>query len=248
MMTRRVATWTIALFASKDHVWRRIMTLLLAAVLLGAGLLSASSRHSTSMQPRRPSSILYLPTPEPSHGDTCEPNDSWEDACGPLAPGAVYQFYILCRDGPEIDDDLYYIHVGKTDPMAISLTSIPRDTDYDLYLYDSKGEFLDFSNKSGNADEHILYTPGAIGKYFIRVYPWQGCSDTDPYSLVASYTPPPPPVTWRHTPHERDITLTVGQCQIFAVQAADEDCDLRGVEWYVNGEHQISHFTLSGCS
>jgi len=200
------------------------------------------------MQPRRPSSILYLPTPEPSHGDTCEPNDSWEDACGPLAPGAVYQFYILCRDGPEIDDDLYYIHVGKTDPMAISLTSIPRDTDYDLYLYDSKGEFLDFSNKSGNADEHILYTPGAIGKYFIRVYPWQGCSDTDPYSLVASYTPPPPPVTWRHTPHERDITLTVGQCQIFAVQAADEDCDLRGVEWYVNGEHQISHFTLSGCS
>jgi hypothetical protein len=248
MMARRVATWIIVLFASKDHAWKRIMALLLAALLLEAGLLGASSLRSTSMQPRRPSSILYLPTPEPSHGDTCEPNDSWVDACGPLAPGAVYQFYILCRDGPGIDDDLYYINVGKTDPITISLTNIPFGTDYSLYLYDSHKELVELSDERSNADEHILYTSGAIGKYFIRVYPWQGCSDTEPYSLLVSYTPPPPPVVWRHTPRERDVTLTVGQSQIFAVQATDEDCDLRGVKWYVDGEHQISHFTLSGCS
>jgi hypothetical protein len=251
MMGRRIATWTMALFASEDDARRRIIAALLATLLLGIGSLGMTSRRSTSVQPKRQPSILYLPTPEPSHGDTCEPNDSWEDACGPLAPGAVYQFYILCRDATGIDDDWYYINVGKTDPITISLTSIPPGTDCGLYLYYSyNGEMKGVarSDNQGNADEHILYTPETIGKYFIRVYPWEGCSDTDPYSLAASYAPPLPPVAWRHTPPERDVTLTVGQCQDFVVQATDEDCDLRGVEWYVDDEHQISHFTLSGCS
>jgi len=247
MMTRRAGARAKGLFVYRDDAGSPIITLFLAALFIGAGFLGATGRRSSSIRPRTPA-ILYLPTPHPSNGDTCEPNDSLDKACGPLAPGVVYQFYALCKDGPEKDDDWYYIRVGKTDPINISLSSIPLGTDYDLYLYDSDENLLASSRKPGSADEHIHYIPESAGEYFILTHPYRGCSDTDSYILVASYTPPFSPVASRHTPPERDVTLTVGQCQLFAVQATDEDCDLRGVEWYVDGEHQLSHFTLSGCS
>ena len=248
MMARRVRALAKGLFVYKDDAGSPIITLFLAALLIGAGFLGATGRRSSSIRPRTPATF-YLPTPHPSNGDACEPNDSRDEACGPLAPGVVYQFHALCKDGSEKDDDWYYIRIGKRDPINISLSSIPLGTDYDLYLYyDSDENPLAYSRKPGSADEHIHYTPESAGAYFMLIHPYRGCSDTDSYALVASYTPPLPPVAWRHTPPERDVTLTVGQCQDFVVQATDEDCNLEGVEWYVDGEHQISHFTLSGCS
>ena len=244
MIAKRVDTRTTEPFARKHRARACVMTLLLTALLLGVSLLGASSRRSVSMAPG-PSSILYLPTPRPPSGDTCEPNDSWGDVCGPLAPRIVYRFYILCKDGSEIDDDLYYIHVGKTDSITISLANIPSGTDYSLYLHDSDKEPVALSDERGNAEEQILYTPGRIGKYFIRVYPWDGCNDTDSYSLIVDYVPAP--VASRYIPRERDVILPVGQSQIFAVEAKDDECDLRGVEWYVDGIFKGSH-PLSGCA
>ncbi len=56
-----------------------------------------------------------------------------------------------------------------------------------------------------------------------------------------------PPTASRQSPSS-PITLLRGASQTFTVRGNDPDCNLRGAEWYLDGVHQVSHFTLSGCS
>jgi hypothetical protein len=85
--------------------------------------------------------------------------------------------------------DWYFIDVPTLNLITIDL-SVPPAVDYDLYLYEE--DKVDFSAKSellGNGrPEHIEYTPTHTGRYYVRVYPYQGCSDgSNPYTLVARY-------------------------------------------------------------
>lgn len=116
--------------------------------------------------------------------DTYEPNDSHQQAYGPLVSGTTYRSYIWAPD----DDDWYYIEVSALDTITIDL-NVPPVADYDLYLYDSTGtNIVAKSDSFGNGvDEHIEYQPDQTGRYYIRVYPYQGYSDSDPYSLVGTF-------------------------------------------------------------
>jgi len=121
------------------------------------------------------------------YGDTYEPNNSPAQAYGPLVSGLTYQSYIWTAD----DDDWYYIDVTALDPITIDLT-VPVVADYDLYLYDSTGSnIVAKSDNYGNGiNEHIEYTLKQTGKYYIRVYPYQGCSNVDPYLLTVTFGSP----------------------------------------------------------
>jgi len=129
---------------------------------------------------------VYLPVIL-KHGDTYEPNDSPVQAYGPLASGATYRSYIWTAD----DDDWYYIDITTLALIIIDL-DVPVVADYDLYLYDSTGtNIVAKSDNYGNGiNEHIEYTLKQTGKYYIRVYPYQGYSKIEPYLLIAALGSP----------------------------------------------------------
>jgi serine protease Do len=119
-----------------------------------------------------------------------EPNETFDEAYGPLESGRVYQAYI----GSEEDVDLYYIEVETTDPIIIDLTNINLRSDYDLYLGDEDEELVDYS--WGTTDsEHIEYEPRRTGTYYIQVDTYSGYSTEEPYSLVAVFNGDEAPVT-----------------------------------------------------
>ncbi len=111
-----------------------------------------------------------------------EPNETIDEAFGPLQSGKVYRAYI----GSEQDVDVYYIEVETRDPIIIQLSNINWRSDYDLFLVDSAGETLDYS--WGTTDkERIEYYPRTTGTYYIAINTYAGHSVTDAYSLVALF-------------------------------------------------------------
>ena len=118
--------------------------------------------------------------------DIYEPNNDRRLA-HPLGGPGTYSAY-LCACDP---DDWYFIDI--TAPVMVSLDlEVPAVADYDLYLYyhELQGvpERVAWSSWSGNGiDEHIDYRADVLGRYYIRVYPYRGCSDDQPYVLTLSY-------------------------------------------------------------
>jgi serine protease Do len=111
-----------------------------------------------------------------------EPNETLDQAIGPLQSGKVYQAYI----DSEQDVDVYYIQVETTDPITIRLSDINWRSDYDLYLVDSAGETLDYSWGTTES-ELIEFFPRTTGVYYIAIRTYAGHSVADPYSLVALF-------------------------------------------------------------
>lgn len=115
--------------------------------------------------------------------DRFEPNDTFTTAYGPLASATVYEAKLCYGD----NDDLYYFDLTTLHTIVIDLTNIPAHTDYDLSLWSATRTLLKASRHAGNANEHIQYTPTRTGRYYVRVHPYYGRSDTQPYSLVVTY-------------------------------------------------------------
>jgi hypothetical protein len=133
----------------------------------------------------RPVNLLTYLTEEKEPAedlDAYEPNDTLDQASGPLESGKVYEAYI----DSEEDIDVYHIEVDTRDPIQIDLSNINWRSDYDLYLVDDAGEVLDYSWGTGES-ESIEYVPATTGTYFIAINTYGGYSLTDPYSLVAAF-------------------------------------------------------------
>ncbi len=139
-----------------------------------------------------PMSYLYLPViarnmaPPPPH-DSYEPNDTPSQAFGPLESGRVYKSYIWDDDD---QDDYYYFVPASTAVVSVTLTNIPVGCDYDLYVYyESGGKYLiqAISNRGGNNDEFVTFTPVAGRSYYIRVYRYAGSDSENPYHLSVIY-------------------------------------------------------------
>ncbi|MGF1507038.1 MAG: serine protease [Anaerolineae bacterium] len=115
-----------------------------------------------------------------------EPNDTTDQATGPLEPGATVQAYISWAR----DYDIYYIDVQTTQRITVSLTDIPGGTDYDLYLAEpgaTEPNIIDFSEAAGAADEFIEFTPGRTGRFYIAIIHYEGSDAASPYTLTVTY-------------------------------------------------------------
>jgi hypothetical protein len=117
------------------------------------------------------------PAPTPSGVDSYEPNDTFEQAAGPLALGQAYQSYIW--DEGDIDNYLLQVDHGGT--ISMDLTDIPTVGDYDLFLYAETGELL-ASSELRIAREHIEQYL-APGIYYVSVRTFAGFSRNEPYAL-----------------------------------------------------------------
>ena len=132
--------------------------------------------------------ILSLPfTARAQSGDPYEPNETPEQAWGPLVSGQVYEAYIWTEDD---NNDYYYFVPTVSHTASVTMTNVPTDCDFDLYIYyfeNDRRRLVTYSATAGNVDESVSFTASAGVKYYVRVYQYRGYSNTQPYHLVAEY-------------------------------------------------------------
>lgn len=117
----------------------------------------------------------------PLTSDTFEPNNTASEAYGPLVSGQVYQSYISSSS----DLDIYKFESPLSGKIQVALTNV--NADYDLYLYNSQGQFIAKSETDGVADETLTYE-GSKGLYYIKVAGYNGAYNaSQPYSLTVTY-------------------------------------------------------------
>jgi uncharacterized repeat protein (TIGR01451 family) len=134
-----------------------------------------------------PTVYAYLPlTMRNFATDFAEPNDTPEQAFGPLISGQTYYAHIW----DETDaDDYYHFTPTTADEVTVEMTNIPEGCDYDLYIYrnDGKYQLVVYSDRLGNADEDTAFVPIAGQIYYVRVRPYSGFSNMEPYHLKVTY-------------------------------------------------------------
>jgi uncharacterized repeat protein (TIGR01451 family) len=134
-----------------------------------------------------PTVYAYLPMIVRNYAaDIGEPNDTPEQAFGPLISGQTYWAFIWDETDTQ---DYYHFTPTTTNEVSVELTNIPMDHDYDLwvYSYDGKYNIVDFSNNTGNADEYITFFPIAGEPIYIQIWPFAGFGRTQPYQLKVTY-------------------------------------------------------------
>jgi len=119
--------------------------------------------------------------------DTYEPNNTREEAYGPLNSGQSYYSHIYNESDQR---DYYYLPLTSSGSIVVNLT-VPACCDYDLYLYNSlTGNFVAASNYTGKGlDEQMTYNSAqASATYYILVYsPYKDHSDQEQYQLRATF-------------------------------------------------------------
>ena len=83
-------------------------------------------------------------------------------------------------------NDYYKFSATSGASLYLHLSSIPTGCDYDLYLYNSSGQQLAYSNTGQDFGEFINYTATYSGTYYVLVRKWGGTPPT--YSKYKLYT------------------------------------------------------------
>jgi hypothetical protein len=124
------------------------------------------------------------PTPTPVPGDPYEPNNSFDQAWGPLNSGQDYRALIYA---PSDLDDFYRFDMPQARTIEVDLWDIPAGNDYHLYLYNASRSLVGYSGNTGNVPELIRTAVLPAGRYYVRVQRIAGHSTTQPYGLRAVY-------------------------------------------------------------
>ena len=114
--------------------------------------------------------------PEQSDNSLYEPNNSLNEAYGPLDNSQAYVAYL--EDSG--DEDWYYFDLVGGGDLTISLTALPVDLNLKVY-FQGDNQQVASSENSGTTSEQINLTSPSDGRYFISV------TGNGEYSLYDSY-------------------------------------------------------------
>ena len=128
--------------------------------------------------------LELAPAPTPRGEDSYEPNDTPEQATGPLALGQTYQSYIW----DEGDVDVYAFGIDRPLTVQISLTHITAVADYDLFLSNEAGDLLASSTRAIHRETIELSLQPGI--YYVTVETFSGFSQNEPYSVQVNSIQP----------------------------------------------------------
>jgi hypothetical protein len=175
----------------RGHVSSRVIPLLACALLCLTACTTGTPPPLATAEhlPTATATVEPTPTATPSHEDSYEPNDSMLQASGPLVPGQTYLGYISDKN----DLDFFYLEIDAPQILTLTLTDMPPDADYDLYLVTGEEDLLAESASSGQADEHIEYTTSSVGVFYVLVLPFHNFSSAEPYTLRLELQPVPTP-------------------------------------------------------
>ena len=153
--------------------------------------------------------------------DPYEPNNTWQTATV-LRPGEAYQSYLSSSS----DDDFYKINIAVPGTVEIDLTNLPAD--YDMELYGPSGYRVDDSKSDGTASESIDYAATATGTYYLWVYPYDGGSTTQQYSLTATYQVT---AATGMSLNLHELSLKAGQSSALSAVFQPANATYNGVRW-----------------
>jgi hypothetical protein len=112
-----------------------------------------------------------------------EMNDELARAWGPLEFGQVYLSY-LCAYDPV---DWYFIDLPRPGALSVDL-AVPLKQDLDLFLHAANGNVIAESTTFGEgADERIITTIQAPGRYYLRVLPYSRRDPSQPYEIMVDF-------------------------------------------------------------
>ena len=188
----RTSTLSAPLRSSIGPMLHSLLTVLALLVLTACGPAIPTPTWTAAPAEQTPlptATIERSPTPTPSYDDPNEPNDSMLQASGPLVPGQEYTGFISEKD----DLDFFYLEIETPQIVSLSLTSIPQEADYDLYLVTGEEDVLADSANSGPQEERIEYTTSSVGVFYVLVLPFDNFSDTESYKLLLELSAAPTP-------------------------------------------------------
>lgn len=105
-----------------------------------------------------------------SNYDSYEPNDNFFFPTQ-ISTGNIEHTPTLDNEN---DDDFFKIYASSGEQIVIDAYGLPND--YDMALFDSSGNLVDYSVEEGTIAEHIAYNTTAAGDYIIRVMPFNWSS------------------------------------------------------------------------
>ncbi|MQY71680.1 hypothetical protein GH141_07105 [bacterium] len=114
--------------------------------------------------------------------DSYEPNDSFDEAYGPLDFDMTYQSWI----STPYDVDIYYFVPPIEGRIVIDLYTLPAN--YDLALHDSSYNRIALSENEGTESEQIEFDVSASETYYVAVYSYEGYDAFDSYYLAVHYS------------------------------------------------------------
>jgi len=114
-------------------------------------------------------------------GDTYEPNDSIENAFGPVELGVQYDSFIYDEDDKV---DFYKFNVARNILIIITLSNIPELANYYLQLFDSSGNLLIQTDSIPAEDKQIMYRTVNDGELYVAVSTLGEYSRNDSYILM----------------------------------------------------------------
>jgi len=114
----------------------------------------------------------------------CEPNDSFDQAGACWLTSKVAHFAFI--ESAQDLNDYYPLQMLAAHTIRIELTSLPANTNFDLFLYNSSRTEL-YRSDTGNPDETINTPSLPAGTYYVRVKQTSGFSSSDTYSLKAIF-------------------------------------------------------------
>lgn len=96
-------------------------------------------------------------------------------------PGTVNVAGYINPDG---DRDFFKLHLAPGKSLTVDLV-VPQASDFDLYVYDSKGRLIARSENDVGVAEHILVKNTGTQTFarFIEVRYYSGASNTNPYKM-----------------------------------------------------------------
>jgi len=164
--------------------------------------------------PTRTPTSTPTPTGTPlSCADTYEPNESYGSAwfVDPPYPESI-QSYICSAS----DEDYFSFTAGLHDTIGIKLSQLPEN--YDLELYDPRGDFLALSDETGTAEERIEFeVSNFAGEYRVRIFSSTGGFDpSQPYHLTIDVVPyaAPEPLVVNTTDDVNDGNCNATHCSL----------------------------------
>ncbi|OQA12103.1 MAG: hypothetical protein BWY63_03809 [Chloroflexi bacterium ADurb.Bin360] len=110
-----------------------------------------------------------------------EPNDTWQQANGPLVSGRTY--YGTFTSSADVQD-YFSIYLVNSRSVELWLTNIGNGHNYDLTLRNTALQLVGYSGEVGNANEHIRTEALAPGWYYIQVYNRSNTGSTKAYYLI----------------------------------------------------------------
>ena len=189
--------------------------------------------------------IEHSPTPTPSYEDPYEPNDSMLQVSDRLVLGQEYRGFISKKD----DIDFFSFEIETPQTVVLSLTDIPPETDYDLYLVTGEEDILGDSSHPGHQDEYIEYTTSSVGVFYVLVLPFENFSPTETYTLRLELSPAPTPSGQdsyepNDTPEQATGPLALGQTyQSYIWDEGDVDVYTFGIDQPLIVQISLTHIT-----